>query len=31
MRRNLLWLSDDQWRRIEPYLPTDALFFWINQ
>mgnify|MGYP003348871974 CR=1 FL=1 len=23
MRRNLFWLSDDQWRRIEPYLPTD--------
>jgi transposase len=24
MRRNLFWLSDDQWRRIEPYLPTDV-------
>lgn len=23
MRRNLFWLSDDQWRQIEPYLPTD--------
>jgi transposase len=24
MRRNLFWLSDDQWRQIEPYLPTDV-------
>ena len=24
MRRNLFWLSDDQWRRIEPLLPTDV-------
>jgi transposase len=24
MRRNLFWLSDDQWRRIEPHLPTDV-------
>ncbi len=24
MRRNLFWLSDDQWRRIEPYLPKDV-------
>lgn len=24
MRRNLFWLSNDQWRRIEPYLPTDV-------
>ena len=24
MRANLFWLSDDQWRRIEPYLPTDV-------
>jgi len=24
MRRNLFWLSDEQWRRIEPYLPTDV-------
>ena len=22
MRRNLLWLSDEQWGRIEPHLPT---------
>ena len=22
MRSTLLWLSDDQWRRIEPRLPT---------
>lgn len=24
MRRNLFWLNDDQWRRIEPYLPKDV-------
>ena len=24
MRRNLFWLSDEQWRRIEPYLPRDV-------
>ena len=24
MRRNLFWLSDDQWRRIGPLLPTDV-------
>jgi len=24
MRRNLFWLSDGQWGRIEPYLPTDV-------
>ena len=24
MRRNLYWLSDDQWRQIEPLLPTDV-------
>jgi putative transposase len=24
MRRNLFWLSEEQWRRIEPYLPTDV-------
>ncbi len=24
MRRNLFWLSDDQWWKIEPYLPTDV-------
>ena len=24
MRRNLFWLSDDQWQRIEPLLPTDV-------
>ena len=23
MRRNLFWLNDDQWRQIEPHLPTD--------
>lgn len=24
MRRNLFWLSDEQWLMIEPYLPTDV-------
>jgi transposase len=24
MRRNLFWLSDEQWFRIEPHLPTDV-------
>lgn len=24
MRRNLFWLSDEQWARIKPYLPTDV-------
>src|SRR3979409_345054 len=24
MRGNLFWLSDGQWKRIEPYLPTDV-------
>ena len=24
MRSNLYWLSDEQWREIEPYLPTDV-------
>ena len=24
MRRNLFWLSDDQWRLIEPHLPNDV-------
>ena len=24
MRRNLFWLSDEQWERIEPHLPTDV-------
>ena len=24
MRRNLFWLSDDQWQRIDPLLPTDV-------
>jgi transposase len=24
MRRNLFWLSDNQWGRIEPCLPTDV-------
>ena len=24
MRRNLFWLSDEQWQRIAPLLPTDV-------
>jgi transposase len=24
MSRKLFWLSDEQWARIEPYLPTDV-------
>src|SRR3979411_2808928 len=24
MRRNLFWLSDEQWKRIESHLPTDV-------
>ena len=24
MRSNLFWLSDAQWKRIEPHLPTDV-------
>ena len=24
MRSNLFWLSDEQWERIEPHLPTDV-------
>src|ERR1700726_3378546 len=24
MRRNLFWLRDEQWKRIEPHLPTDV-------
>ncbi len=24
MRRNLFWLSDGQWSRIKPHLPTDV-------
>src|ERR1700757_1115840 len=24
MRKNLFWLSDDQWGRIEPFLPRDV-------
>ena len=24
MRRNLFWLSDEQWQMIEPYLPKDV-------
>ena len=24
MSRNLFWLSDEQWTRIEPHLPTDV-------
>ena len=24
MRRNLFWLSDGQWERVKPHLPTDV-------
>src|SRR3974377_122985 len=24
MRKNLFWLNDEQWKRIEPHLPTDV-------
>jgi transposase len=24
VRRNLFWLNDEQWKRIEPHLPTDV-------
>ncbi len=24
VRKNLFWLNDKQWKRIEPYLPTDV-------
>jgi transposase len=24
MRRNLFWLSDHQWARVAPFLPTDV-------
>jgi transposase len=24
VRRNLFWLSDEQWKRIEPHLPTNV-------
>ena len=24
MRRNLFWLSDEQWWQIEPHLPQDV-------
>ena len=24
MRRNLFWLTDEQWRQIEPHLPQDV-------
>ena len=24
MSRNLFWLSDEQWERIKPHLPTDV-------
>jgi len=24
MRSNLFWLSDEQWARIEPHLPSDV-------
>lgn len=24
MRKNLFWLTDEQWQQIEPYLPTDV-------
>jgi transposase len=27
MGRNLFWLSDEQWARIEPHLPKDACDF----
>ncbi len=24
MRKNLFWLTDDQWKKMEPHLPTDV-------
>jgi transposase len=24
MRSNLFWLNDEQWQKIEPFLPTDV-------
>jgi len=24
MRKNLFWLSDEQWKQIKPHLPTDV-------
>jgi transposase len=24
MRRNLFWLSDEQWQQIDPHLPKDV-------
>jgi hypothetical protein len=24
MRRNLFWLSDEQWKRVQRHLPTDV-------
>ena len=27
MSRKLFWLSDEQWGRIEPHLPTDVRGF----
>lgn len=24
MRKNLFWLTDEQWKRMEPHLPTDV-------
>lgn len=24
MRKNLFWLSDDAWQKIEPFLPDDV-------
>jgi transposase len=24
VRRNVFWLNDEQWKRIEPHLPTDV-------
>ena len=31
MGRNLFWLSDEQWARIEPHLPTDVRGEKMNQ
>lgn len=30
MRRNLFWLSDEQWLLIKPHLPTDNVFYWSD-
>lgn len=24
MRKNLFWLGDDEWQKIEPFLPDDV-------